>query len=533
MKSLARPLLTLLLSLYLVGCAYGRHIERGDNAYARGDFETALVEYQAAQAEKPDSEEARDKIAATERELAALYSDEVTRALSAGEYLVAADTARGARATLPANPVSGELVEQVSVATLAHADALAGQQSYARALALYEGLIELLPSAAAQTDPRIDTLKRRWTAILSERGAAAAQAKRAGDALLLYTKAAQLSGAPEHEARAAALRAQLLSEYRYVVAIAPPGGAEAEAVTTALGQVAVPPGLRLQAAPSATAQPANAALTLTMATPNFDVQTSSRVETATFQSGTQLVKNPRHKDRRRALEREEQRLSDDEDEVARYEAEVAKYQQRVADEGDTPDTTTGAEQALSGAQSNLKAARRDLEDQRREVRRARKRLADEPHSLEEPVYSDLSYTVMTQTLIAEAGFSAALTHSDGRAELREQQVLVVDASDEGHPAQPTADVPEDPIILPERGELVAELRQQALNIAAALIYQSFRDWRETLLAAALSAPSTDDRVDRYVIYLVTDPEAPVPTPPPVDLDALRGIPNAELLLGQP
>ncbi|WP_428263358.1 hypothetical protein [Haliangium sp.] len=533
MTSNARFALFLLLAWSIGACAYGRHIERGDQAYAQGDYEAALNEYEAAQAKEPDSEEAQQKIAATKEKLASVYSEEVARALAANEHLAAADAAQRASIRLPDNPVTYELVEQVATATLAHAKALEDQQSYAPALALYEGLAVRLPSQAGKAQPRITAVRHRWAATLSERGAAAALAGRVGDAALLYTKAATLSDAPEHAARAEALRAQILREYVYVVALGAAKTPGEQYVMAGLAKTELPPAMRLESVGAGSGEEngrVSATLTLAVGAPRFDVESSSRTETATFQSGTRQVENPFYDNRRRDVERAERDVLDAENDVTRYESDVARYEEAVAREGDTPNTSTGAEQSLSRARSDLESARRRVTDRRRQLQRAREALADEPQFREEPVYADLAYTVITQTQLAEAEFSARVGHGDGRTDIEVVRTLDAQASDDSHPAQPTAGVPEDPLELPPRDDLVVALYHQALELSWAMIDQSFGQWRQALLSKALAAPTDDERVDGYVIYLLTDPAAPVPTPVPVDLGALRGIPDAEALL---
>ena len=55
--------------LVLGGCAFGRHMDKGDAAFASRDYETALKEYSAAAKLDPESPEARDKVLLTREKL--------------------------------------------------------------------------------------------------------------------------------------------------------------------------------------------------------------------------------------------------------------------------------------------------------------------------------------------------------------------------------------------------------------------------------------------------------------------------------
>lgn len=528
MSLFRRALLALLVALLITGCAYSRHMNAGDKAYDAGDYEAALVQYEAALRVDPNSREATEKALQAREQLVGVYAEEVQAALVADDVLRAMNAAAKAHERLPEGESTAKLVENVKNATFARAQDLAHERDYANALMLYDSIAQYLPPTAEQARELGQTVKSRWISDLTTGAEAAETAGRKGDAALLYGKLSQLTGDPTHRESRDRLRNEILAEHRFVVRV---GGRSSDGLRAILGGLqGYGEGTALQVAQELErgVEP-GADVRFTVKRPRFRVDKTQRTEVATYQSGTKQVDNPFYRSRQDDLLREEERLTDAENEVTRLESDVDRYRNAVASEGDTPDVTTGAEQNLYNAQNRLESARRNVSDQRDRVQRAREELAREPQFRDEPVYTDLQFLVTTHTLVAESELQAIVTRHGEKKKETVKVPLARQASDDAHPAQPVANVAEDPLQLPTRADLEAELYTLALAEAQRVVSGEFSRFRAQLLERAVNAPTDDERVDLLAIYIVTNP-GDVSGQVAPDIAAFRGIPDPVAVL---
>ena len=518
----------ILALLFTVGCAYSRYMNAGDKAFAAGDYEAALQQYEGALKVDPNSQEAAEKARASREKLVGQYAETVKAALAADDILGAMDAARLAWDKLPDGEMTKHLVREVSNATFAKAERLVGDKDWANALMLYETLGTTLPPEAERAKPKADEVRGRWVEQLKAGAQAAEAAGRKGDAALQYAKLTQLTGDPTYGGKRDQLRNAILDEYRYVVKVS---GRTSDGLSVVLGGLS---GFGQGTALLVTQKPERdvkvaADARFTLDRPRFRTDTTTRTATAQYQSGTQQVENPFYKSKQDDLLREEQRLVDKENEVTRLEGDVDRYRTAVAQEGDTPNVSTGAEQNLYNAENRLESARRAVEDQRRQVQRAREDLAREQPTKEEPVFSDHEYTITTHTLVAETSLEATIKHADKRPAIEVSVPLSTQATDDAHPAQSIANVPEDPLQLPPKDQLATELYGRALGEAKAAVTSSFDGWRESLIEKAMAVGTDDERVDLLAIYIITNPESVTPKVP-ADISAFRGIPDPVKIL---
>jgi hypothetical protein len=236
----------------------------------------------------------------------------------------------------------------------------------------------------------------------------------------------------------------------------------------------------------------------------IDSSTSTRRESASYQSGVRSVENPFYRSRLDRVTDEERRLVDYENDVTRLENDLARYQSDVAREGPTPNVSTGAEQNMWNAESQLESARRRVVDQRNQLQQAREELRREPPTREEPVYSELLFTVTTHTVRAASSLKASIEHSDGRPAQENGGPLEALASDEEHAEQPLAGVPADPLQLPPREAFSEELSRQAGERLVALVLESFAGHRQKMLERAQAATGSEEKLDGLVGYLLAD-----------------------------
>ena len=528
MMRLKRWLAILALLFLVTGCAYSKHMNTGNKAFDEGNYEMALEQFEAALKIDPNSTEAAEKAQASREKLVGQFAEQAQAALAADDILGAIDAAALAWEKLSDGESTKQLIQDVSNATHAKAQTLAQDKDWANSLMLYETIGRALPTEAERARPKADEVKGRWVEELKIGAQEAEAAGRKGDAALQYAKLTQLSGDPTFGGKRDQLRNDVLAQYRYVVKV---GGRSSEGLNVVLGGLSgYGQGTALLVAQQPErGVPVAADARLTVARPKFRTDTTTRTETASYQSGTQQVENPFYKSKQDSVLQEEQRLLDKENEVTRLESDVDRYRSDVAKEGDTPNVSTGAEQNLYNAENRLESARRSVEDQRRQVQRAKEDLARESPTKEEPVFSELQYTITTHTLTAETSFEASIKHSDKRPAVEVSVPLSTQATDDAHPAQSVANVPEDPLQLPPKSQLTTELYGRALAEAQGAISKSFDDWRNALIETAMAAGTDDERVDWLAIYIITNPDSVSPKVP-ADISAFRGIPDPVKIL---
>jgi hypothetical protein len=424
---------------------------------------------------------------------------------------------------MPNSETCRAVIAEVCTRVQADSAGLAEVGRFAQALAPLEAVVAQLPTERAVFEPKAAELRARWAEKLAASGAESEKAGRKHEALLFYAKAARLVGAP-HDQKRDALRADFLKNRRYAVqASVDPRDRSAAALVEGLRSVAFPPGVELIAGNDQRAR-ADARLRLALSPTKFQQRRDSRLETATYQSGVRSVENPFYRTKLDRVTQQERQVVEAENEVTRLESDVSRYQADVVREGQTPNVTTGAEQNLMNARSRLESARRHVIDERNELQRAREELSREPPLKDEPVYSQLAYTVTRHSVFGESALEATIEHQDKRQPLRFADRLAVNASDDEHAEQPVAGVPGDPLVLPPPDSLVAEIQRQAVQRLAAAVFESFGGHRETLLVAA-SAASGAERADLLARYVLSDPSS-VNEAALADLVGLSGIPDA-------
>ncbi len=526
--SVLRILACFSLALTLLGgCAYKNALERGDQAMAAQRYEDALGEYEAALKLKPDSAEARQKLAAARAEAVGLRIAAARTKLAAKDLHGAIAEAAGALTLRADSPEVVGLVDEVLAAVIREGERHSGAGHHAEAVALYDTAVIGLPGERARIEaPRQATLTR-WIAALDIGAKAAEDAGRQGDALLQRAMMVELGDAGatgDRDRLREALRATLMFRVRQT-------GPVRDGAFTELGQrlTGLDPVRWIEVlAPNAPAPEAAATLSFSLPKPRFAAGKSSRSETARYQSATRQIPNPFYKSAQDRVKDRERAVLEAEKEVTEQERYVGQYTQDVAREGDTPTTSTGAEQNLNNARSRLESARNKVNAERDQLQQARDDLARTQESSEEPVFSTLDYKITTHVITATTRLVATITGRNGvKTELAKD--LLETAGDETHEAQSVADIPADPLELPPPETLEAKLREAAFAELTTRIGGAFAAYRQSLLDAANQATSDDDRADKLVRYMVVDSSA---SDPAIDeaIWKLRGIPEASARL---
>jgi hypothetical protein len=528
---MSRPLLILLLALALAGCAYGKHINAGDALYAKGDYEQAIVEYQSALKLDPDSEEAKAKLADARRRLGERYEQEARDLLKRGDHVGAITAAARAQEHAEVAPSVLNLARDVSRACQDHADQLAQQRDWAQALKITDALYAAFPEDRPLLDERIGALRADWARSLSERAAASEQAQHHGDALLLYAQAAELTQRPEHIAKRDELYAMLVDTQSYNVRVVSlSGNAGSRAVSS---NITSPQSQRLIRVLDdkliKRGKKPHVTYKIQIGSPDFDTERTSSTRTTRYKSGTRPVPNPAYQSALRDVEHAEREVQRYQNEIYRLENDLARYQQQVAREGDTPGTSTGAEQGVSRTQSSLGYTRDNLRRAQDAVLSKREYLNRTPQTIEEDVYSDLQYTVTTHRLTGAADVVLLIEHADGRPPLALQRMVTIQVSDEEHSSQPLANIPADPLNLPDRTSLSDDLWRVGAQLAQGLLVQSLDAHRALLLEQAFKASEEGLRVHYFVLYILLDPSSVDPKIVE-EIAQSRGIPDAPRIL---
>lgn len=528
--SYVRLLLPLLLILSLLaGCAYGNHIDKGDEYFEKRQYELALKEYDNALKLKPDSEEAQERLRKTKLRLIEIYAERANTLANNGDYAAAIKLTAEAYAQDPQSPKVERLVGEISLKTQTHAEQLTQAQDYAQALSLLDLLYEQLPTERDSLELKLEQLKLAWAQSLNDRAVVAEKAGHAGDALLLYAKAASLMLTPEATAKRDELRARLIDQNAYLFNVTLKSSTPAaQAIQSSLERGTWAQNVRAVK----DTKNLNAQVIVVAGKPSFARDSSSTSRTVSYKSGTRQVPNPFYKSKQDDVVREQKELLRYQQDLNRAEQDVSRYSQAVAREGDTPGVSTGAEQSLSRAQSDLTRARDNVARQQQRVFRAQEVAANTPQLIEEDVYSNLTYAITTHTIRGVLPLTVNITHPDNRSPIEQKLSLLTSASDTEHAAYPVANIPIDLKQLPSESALTANLNAQAQLAAQKVLLESLSTYRQQLLDQAKTTTDEGQRIHLYVIYILLDPTAVAPEVIS-EIEAARGVPDSVSILGRP
>lgn len=491
--------LLLLLLLQLGGCATSIHAVRGDDAFLDGDLEIALAQYQLALKEEPDSKEIAAKIQTIRGLLVAKYTEQVRSALLEVDFLGALAAVRKAKHHLPDDPLIHPIITEAAQATLVHAKHLHQQKSYAEVLRLHEALAETAPSEAWKSRAFFDEVKREWSAILLERAASVESAfpPRKEEALLLYAKAAQLTGDATLRQRRDALRKEVLDTWKYMVHIHPESAPE---IRLSIARYARGTPLHVVSSPDDKDATASFFLENVM----IERKEGNGTRTTRYSTGETDMPNPDRVVFAYELALELMILAGLNQAVSDWEHKLRELTQPVQPTEDkkTPEKSEKPP-SLSQAKAKLKTATSARDKQREKVEKIREKFEKEPKTNQIQEYGHATYPVKTETFFAEALLSLRIEHEDGRNPIIISEKLLSRRSDEAHDAVPQAGLPEDLLVLPPREVLFQEIHGQALVLAQTAIDKSFEQWRQELLIEARQAETEENRVESYVAYILT------------------------------
>lgn len=524
LRPLAHLLATVTLVLTLAGCGYKQALQRGDAAMVSQQYEDALAHYQRALELKPDSAEAREKVARAQDRAVEVRVEGARHKLGSKDFHGAIAEAAGAVAILPQSASVRGLVDEVIAALVAEAQRLGDAGVHAEALALLDHALAGLPGERARLDGPRHAAIDRWVQQLDTGASAAEGAGRLADALLQRATIAELSGDAGAQASRDRLLAALRARAVYRVGIAAIRDPASLAVAQRLVGADRTRWLEVLA-PGPVPADAAAVLTFNLPRARFTTDKSERSQSARYQSGTKQVPNTFHKMAQDKVFDQERRVLEAEKEVSKQEGYVAQYRKDVEREGPSPNTSTGAEQNLYNAENRLESANRNLLSERNQLQQRRDELQRTPQTKEEPEYATVQYKITTHVLSASTRLTGLLTPRTGER-ITIGRELSVQARDDAHDAQSVANIPADPLDLPSRDSLEAQLAEAAVAELAARVGEAFGAYRQR---ARDGATSDDDRVERMALFLLLDPTAGDPALDEA-LWQLRGIPQASARL---
>ena len=504
----------------IAGCAYKQAMQRGNSLMRQERYEDALAEYEKAQQIDPKAKKPAQKISQVKEKLLSVWTSEAKSALDEKNYLEAIELSGKLNAKMGDNADVQTFISTVVTDASSEADAAVQQRSYPKGVDIYDAIAVHLPPHGDVARDGSTRIRTTWAGHVDEDARKAEAAGHRGDAMLLWSKALQLTDSDERRTHRDALRQAIVDEWTYVVI---PNGGRGPAGDI-FGRLAAGAGPALiKVLPAGqSSRTWHARLKLKVNRPKFKTDRSRSQKTARYKSGTRQVENPSYKSRQDEVTRKEREVLRREEESNKQQQYVEKYTADVEREGPTPNVTTGAEQNLSNAKSRLEAARRGLETAKRDQQRARETLRGTQQFREEPVYADLQYTVTRHELTASLDLGGEIKHKDGRDSIEIKDGVSVTASDEAHPPQPVANLAENPLDLPAKPELANQLYVRVAQTVQTALDRSFEHHRNQLLARARAATVEGEKVDLYVTYILTNP-ARVPEDVITELGKLRNI----------
>jgi len=515
------------LALALFGCGYKNAMKDGDAAMASQRYEDALGYYQRALELKPDSAEARAKVAEAQEQAVRVRIAAGEAKLASRDLYGAVSDAAAAAALMPESAAVRAFVDAVVAGVHDGVGRLSESEVHAEALALVDAAIKGLPAERERLSEARKAAGERWAAALAAGASAAEAAGRLADATLQRAMIAELSEVTG-DAEAVSARDRLLAALKdrsmFRVAQAPSREAAASGVAARL--VAVDAARWLEVlAPGPTPPTATATLAFSIGAPRFATDKKTRSESARYQSGTQQVANPFYKSAQDKVHDQERRVTDAEKEVSKQQAYVEQYRKDVAKEGPSPNASTGAEQNLYNAENRLEAANRKLLDERNQLQQRRDELQRTPQTKEEPVYTTAQYTVTTHVMTASARLSGSITPKSG-AKIELGSELSTQAQDDAHDGLPAANVAADPLNLPSKSELEGKLLAEAEAELRARVAAAFEAHRQALRAGG---GGEDESVEKAALFLLMDARSEDAAADELIWKA-RGIPGASALL---
>jgi tetratricopeptide (TPR) repeat protein len=491
----AQRLLALAPLLISVACSsVSPHTMAADHEQ-RGEWELALRNYIKILDKDPDDQRALKGYRRCADAYVAERAELVHGALANGEFVAALQLADDTVELVPDHPDAPPLLEEAAQRTQDAAIKASRADRYEQAVQLTEALGVYAPEAIPGIGDELAKLRGRWLKHTVSTAEVAERDGRSATAMLMWAKAHELSGNPDHLERSRTQRQKAVEAEQWRVQVV----LQTPELSRYLERQVWPEGMAvaLVANPTPGAVVARARLApATCRTETQDFQKTVRV-----QVGTREVPNAQY-------QREASEVQQAQDLVWGAERELARARRdrdhawRVA-QGQPQGSSAWVE--YDQANRRVRDAERDLGWREDQLLRERRDLASyQPYTLE-PIYNDLPYTVNRVARRCTGRFEMSLGTTDPVF-----YEVKAGVEDETHPRLPSLGLAEDPLQLTPDAELAAQIAQQAAQLVEQGLQDGFVAHRQGVLARAQSAEDRLVKLEAGLRYALLAPEALTP-----------------------
>lgn len=498
-------ILVVFCGLVLVGCTHGRAMKKGEMLFGRGEYVEALVAFEEALAAKPTSEQAAAGAAASRRQIVLGLIAEGKVALDkdeAGEALGYFERASAMPGKFDELQEFGDILVQRTV-ELAESEVNKGK--YVWPLDIYERFGQSIAAERYDFETRRFELSEEWAARLFRSGQEQLVEGRMAYALLLFAKAAALTGDHGYQVRRDQVWHQIKPQLAYSVRV----NREVNRSTVAWDgpSFVSDPSNLVQIMVNVAGKSTDATVQVFELSPTILHQESTTYGEVEYQSDVREVANPDYEYYERKLNGVERRLMDSEREVTTQQANVARRQlalerAREREQGDSNTYTRAALNDLESAHKELEKAYRNVQSRRDEVQRARYELNRTPKTVQEPVYSIYQFPIVNYFSRGSIQVEYAISHADGRSEIRRSKTLELEFSDHEHDAHPIIQLGAKYLDLPSDSLIEARLMQLAVDEIMKGVQDSYDSYRASVLDRVGEITEPGEKVDALVRYLL-------------------------------
>ncbi len=403
----------------LVACARPSYFMRtGDAAYKRGDYATALKNYETEQRYRP-SKNVTDKISATKLKLVEKELAPIETAFADGRFDDGVTALIQLDAQTRKQPPVQAFVKKQEQRLRDELAARAGRKEWGRAFVLGSRAVIVFPAIA----DKLPEYARGWADELRPAIADADAKQKEGESVLRRAALAVATGDPNDLAQAK--RALVALRAKYALALEVRGKGDVARVQSALASD--------DRFALSNANASRGKVIVTLGAPTENKTTSRGRESKQVQKGTRTVENPDY-------EAAQLNLKDKED-------ALANWKRQKADEMNSP---TRTKESIEGYDYPIQVAQQDVDY-------AREDLQNTPTTIQEPNFVDVEFDVETHTLTVARDVSLDVSAAWKGDLTAQRENVKLATSDKAHAANSAAGVGRDPVELPAASALGPDL----------------------------------------------------------------------------
>jgi hypothetical protein len=502
-------------TLFLAGCSpNAAHIKRGDELLKGGLHEEALEEYEKSAELAPDDPQVRTRILQTRKTISEKANAEGLATLEQKDEFAALLLFKKAIQFNPEEPEYKKNLKKAADALVAASKKSLGEKKAKEAVELLRRIKTELP----KYQPALQALKEAEEAmvrVLYEEAKAFQEKSLLGNALISLMKIKKLFGAFQDSAtREIEVREELQSSAIFKVKAQAFKVSKRWAETTSnwihrLKDTKLPkcPNFALS-----TARQERISLNVGLENVAFSETKETTQGKQKYQSGTQKVDNPKYGETENKIESDRKRVIELEQLLKDGEVKLEELRQRFADAGPDDDDAS-LRQRLKEAEQEQAKHLKEKSDTENEETHLREVLASTPKKLNEPVYSDYNYPVLTVQRTATAHAKVLLMGEGGLEIFNKPLSGSASTQDKTNQAFPKYHVAADPLSFPKSDDvLMADAVGRVFQSIVELLDQECQRWQAEILSAARQG-SRDAKIEAtedFILYLFVSPENPDP-----------------------